>query len=146
MEVGAGAEIGLQRQQEASVSDAAGKRKKERPKHATPCEGSEVLAKKKEAFAAFSLWSAIDVPGAIDLWLDSQAKAKEAAAAGIITGKKKKKVIKYKMSNALVEGMMRRHCNIAVQDISEEELATRSAAYRHVHPFDKFIEGKMEDY
>uniref|UniRef100_A0A0D9WBM1 Uncharacterized protein n=1 Tax=Leersia perrieri TaxID=77586 RepID=A0A0D9WBM1_9ORYZ len=143
---GAGAEIGMKK--EASMSDVlkpagAGIRKRKAiPKHAIPCEGSEVLAKKKEAYAAASLQRSKDVPGAMDLWLERQAKAKEEAAAGI---GKKKKVFKYKMSDGLVEAMMRRP-HKGVKDLSQEELATRSAAYRHIHTFRQFIDGKMNDY
>uniref|UniRef100_A0A0D9W493 Uncharacterized protein n=1 Tax=Leersia perrieri TaxID=77586 RepID=A0A0D9W493_9ORYZ len=73
-----------------------------------PCsEGSELLKKRKEAIAAEELWELIeeDVSGQpLDLWLETQLAKAEAPG-----GKKKKvKVFKKKVPEALVKVMMRR--------------------------------------
>uniref|UniRef100_A0A0D9WPA1 Uncharacterized protein n=1 Tax=Leersia perrieri TaxID=77586 RepID=A0A0D9WPA1_9ORYZ len=109
-----------------------------RRKYAIPCEASEVL-KKKEAMAAFPLWSPMDdEPDDIDNWIEEQTKK---AAAG--TGKKKK-VVKCRLPNGLVKQMIRQPFR-TIEVMSEEELATCSESYRQVYTLRKFIDDKWFD-
>uniref|UniRef100_A0A0D9WPA3 Uncharacterized protein n=1 Tax=Leersia perrieri TaxID=77586 RepID=A0A0D9WPA3_9ORYZ len=88
MEAGDGEEAGVgnkkrkepNAESESDVSTQPGERKKTIlptwRKYAVPCEGSEVLKKKKVAFAVKRLRTMMDVLGAVDFWLERQAEAK----------------------------------------------------------------------
>uniref|UniRef100_A0A0E0DKC3 Uncharacterized protein n=1 Tax=Oryza meridionalis TaxID=40149 RepID=A0A0E0DKC3_9ORYZ len=140
MRDGERAEVGAagKKRKEASASsdsEPAGKKtKKILPTwraNAIPCEGGEVLRRKKEAVAASMLWRTPDVPGASDvwdpievpaemleLWLERQKAKAEAAAA-----KKKRKVFKCRVPNRLVEVMITQPYKCVDHNRSQEELA-----------------------
>uniref|UniRef100_A0A0D3HX57 Uncharacterized protein n=1 Tax=Oryza barthii TaxID=65489 RepID=A0A0D3HX57_9ORYZ len=106
------------------------------------CEGGEILKKKKLALDSMSLWKFKDMPGAIDLWIESRARAEAAIAAG---KKKRKKLFKTRVPNGRVEFMMK-HRFSSTEPLSDEELANCSASYRQLYGIAKFIDRKMNDY
>lgn len=121
-----------------AASPTADKKKKILPK----CEGGEILKKKKLALDSMSLWKFKDMPGAIDLWIESRARAEAAIAAG---KKKRKKLFKTRVPNGRVEFMVK-HRFSSTEPLSDEELANCSASYRQLYGIAKFIDRKMNDY
>ncbi|BAH95806.1 uncharacterized protein [Oryza sativa Japonica Group] len=136
------------KEEEATASPSGGEKKKILPnwrKSSIPCEGSEILKKKKEAIAARPLWVSRDVPGAMECWIEEREKALAEEEADIASGKKKrKKVVKYKMPNEVIQQMMR--YPYTYPECTEEELARRSASNRQLHRLRMFIDGKMFAY
>uniref|UniRef100_I1PR09 Uncharacterized protein n=1 Tax=Oryza glaberrima TaxID=4538 RepID=I1PR09_ORYGL len=157
-EVGA---AGVKRKEASASSDSepAGKKAKKKilPKwraNAIPCEGGEVLRRKKEAVAASMLWRTPDVPGASDvwdsievpaemleLWLERQKAKAEAAAA-----KKKRKVFKCRVPNSLVEVMITQPYKCVDHNRSQEELAELAVPHRQIYILRKFIDEKKMNY
>lgn len=100
-----------------------------------------ILRLKKEADAAFDLWGNKFVPGAMDRWLERKAKTvQEAQVPGV-----GKKVVKRKLPTGLVD-YMAEDPFVVLMDIPEEELATKTPAFRQMYDIAKILEAKTREY
>uniref|UniRef100_A0A0E0FEP8 Uncharacterized protein n=1 Tax=Oryza meridionalis TaxID=40149 RepID=A0A0E0FEP8_9ORYZ len=125
------------KEEEATASPSGGEKKIILPnwrKSSIPCEGSEILKKKKEAIAARSLWVSRDVPGAMECWIEEREKALAEEEADIASGKKKrKKVVNYPTDDEIPLHLPGVHRGGA-------------ASNRQLHRLRMFIDGKMFAY
>ncbi|CAO2047921.1 unnamed protein product [Urochloa humidicola] len=121
--------VGILKTAEESQPAGTGTRKK--GKEGSTSEGGEILKKRKEAMEA------------LDLLLPTKPTEEEAKTAGV--EKKRRKIVKVKVPQDVIDSIMSKPCKIS-QKLSDEDLADKPQEFREAYNRARLLEDKVLIY